>query len=152
MTFSRTLSQGPITINYAVSNHLFYRAVERTYNTLVSRASHEDRPGKRGSHYPFIFNILTNKMQYSKYNKSDNKAHFVIGTNFYTFLHQGTTLRDFITKKDRKSKTYVGATRNCPFVCFRQWYGSTSKYATLCSDGMDRQIVVTNQRLLNLVN
>jgi len=26
------------------------------------------------------------------------------------------------------SNTYLGVIRPCPFVCFWEWYGSTSKY------------------------
>jgi hypothetical protein len=49
MTSFRTLSEVPIGINYAGSNHLIHCTVEQTYNTLVSRASCENRAGNGGS-------------------------------------------------------------------------------------------------------
>jgi len=39
----------------------------------------------------------------SKYNKTDNKIHFVFGTNSYLFRHQGAILREFASVFDLRS-------------------------------------------------
>jgi hypothetical protein len=41
--------------------------------------------------------VLTNKMNKIKYNKTDHKKHFILGTNCYMFRHQDAILREFIT-------------------------------------------------------
>jgi len=65
MIFFKVLSQGPITINYAGSNHLIYCAVERTCIVLFLRHHKEIGLGMEvdaGKHHPSISHILTNKM------------------------------------------------------------------------------------------
>jgi hypothetical protein len=59
--------------------------------------------------------------------------------------HQGAILRGFIKKKNHKSNTYLGASGNCPLYVFdREMEAQT--------DGLDREIVVTIQRVQNIVN
>lgn len=42
-----------------------------------------------------------------KINKTDNKTHFMLGTNTYMFRHQGSILREFIKNKVMVSQTRI---------------------------------------------
>ena len=42
------------------------------------------------------FHFLTNKMNKLKYNKTDHKTHFILGTKCYMFWQQDAILREFI--------------------------------------------------------
>jgi len=63
------------------------------------------------------------------------------------FRHQGDILRGFI-KKDYK---YLGASRACPLKVFDSDMEAHVNMRHGVTDGLDREIVVKIQRLLNLV-
>jgi len=49
-------------------------------------------------HVP-TFRTLNNKVHKLKYNKTDHKTLFTLGTNSYVFRHQGAIFREFIKNK-----------------------------------------------------
>jgi len=42
----------------------------------------------------------TNKMRQLKYNRTDHKAHFISGVNFYMFRDQAAIIREFINSME----------------------------------------------------
>jgi len=49
--------------------------------------------------YGGVIPYLTNKMNKVKYNKTDLKTHFLLGTNSYMFRHLSVILREFMKNK-----------------------------------------------------
>jgi len=77
--------------------------------------------------------------------------HVILGTNYYMFRYQGAILRGFIKKKDYKYNMYLGASRTCPVYVFDSDMEAHVNRRRGVTDGLDREIVVKIQRVLNLV-
>jgi len=86
-----------------------------------------------------------------KYNKIHNKTHFILGTNSYMFRHQCAILRGFIKKEDYKYNMYLGASHTCPLYVFDSDVEAHGNMRRGVTDGLDREIMVTIQRVLNVV-
>jgi hypothetical protein len=67
------------------------------------------------------------------------------------FRHQGAILRGFIKKKDYKCNMYLGASRTRPLYIFDSDMEAHVSMRRSVTDGLDKQIVVTIQRVINLV-
>ena len=67
------------------------------------------------------------------------------------FRHQCASLRGFIKNKDYKYNKYLGASRNCPLYVFYSDMEARVNMLRDVMDGLDGKIVVTIQRVLNLV-
>jgi len=68
------------------------------------------------------------------------------------FWRQGAILRGFIKKKDYKYNIYLGTSRTCPFYVFNSDMEALANMRRCVTDGLDWEIVVTIQRVLNVVN
>ena len=85
-----------------------------------------------------------------KIQQNSDKAHFILGTNSYMLRHQGAILRGFNIKKGYKY-TYLGASRTLDLYVFDSYMESHVNVRRGLTDGLDREKVVTIQRVLNLV-
>jgi hypothetical protein len=65
------------------------------------------------------------------------------------FRHQGAILRGLL--KDYKYNMYLGTSRTCPLYVFDSDMEAHVNMRRLVTDGWDREIVITIQRVLNLV-
>jgi len=67
------------------------------------------------------------------------------------FRHQGAVVRGFIKKKEFRYNMYLGTSRTCPLYVFDSDMEAHVNMRRLVTDGLDREMVVTIQRVLNLV-
>jgi hypothetical protein len=67
------------------------------------------------------------------------------------FWQQGAILSGFIKSKDYRYNMYLGASRTCPLYVFDSDMETQVNMRHGVTDGSDREIVVTIQRVLNLV-
>jgi hypothetical protein len=80
----------------------------------------------------------------------DNKTHH-IRYQLLHLRHQGAILRGFIEKKDYKYKMYWGASGTCLLYVFDSDLEAHVNMWSGVTDGLDREMVVTVQRVLKLV-